>query len=45
MKSFFGMLFTLIVLLAVLGGGALLWYLSYSTEVTRKPVVPVRVDS
>lgn len=37
MKSFLGMLFTMIVLLVVLGGGALLWYLSYSTEVSRKP--------
>ncbi|HVJ45516.1 MAG TPA: hypothetical protein VM511_03955 [Luteolibacter sp.] len=36
MKSFLGMLFTMIVLLVVLGGGALLWYLSYSTEVTRR---------
>jgi multidrug resistance efflux pump len=39
MKSFLGMLFTMIVLLVVLGGGALLWYISYSTEVTRKPTV------
>lgn len=39
MKSFFGMLFTLLVLTAVIGGGALLWYLSSTTEVSRKPVV------
>jgi len=37
MKSFLAMFFTMIVLLVVLGGGAALWYLSYSTEVSRKP--------
>ena len=37
MKSFLGMLFTLLVLTAVIGGGALLWYLSKTTEFSRKP--------
>jgi flagellar basal body-associated protein FliL len=36
MKSFFGMLIVLIVLVAVVGGGALLWYLSDTAEFTRK---------
>lgn len=39
MKSFLGMLFTLIVLVAVIGGGAALWYLSSTTEFSRTPVV------
>ncbi|WAC21346.1 hypothetical protein OVA24_08100 [Luteolibacter sp. SL250] len=38
MKSFLGMLFTLIVLAAVIGGGAVLWYLSSSSGFSRKPV-------
>jgi len=38
MKSFLGMLFTLIVLAAVIGGGAVLWYLSSTTEFSRKPI-------
>jgi hypothetical protein len=38
MKSCLGLLFTLIVLIAVIGGGALLWYLSDTTEFSRKPV-------
>lgn len=37
-KSFLGMLFTLIVLAAVIGGGAVLWYLSSTAEFSRKPV-------
>ena len=37
MKSFLGMLFTLLVLTAVIGGGALLWYLSKTAEFSRKP--------
>jgi flagellar basal body-associated protein FliL len=36
MKSCFGMLLTLIVLLAVIISGATIWYLSSSAEFTRK---------
>jgi hypothetical protein len=36
MKSCFGMLLTLIVLLAVILSGATIWYLSNSAEFTRK---------
>ena len=36
MKSCLGLLFTLIVLIAVIGGGALLWYLSDNTEFSRR---------
>jgi flagellar basal body-associated protein FliL len=36
MKSCFGMLLTLIVLLAVIFSGATIWYLSNSAEFTRK---------
>lgn len=40
MKSFFGMLLVLIVLVAVIGGGALLWYLSDTAEYSRKDAPP-----
>lgn len=36
MKSCFGLLLVLLVLTAVIGGGALLWYLSDSAEFSRK---------
>jgi ABC-type transporter Mla subunit MlaD len=36
MKSCLGVLFTLLVLIAVIGGGAWLWYLSSTTQITRK---------
>jgi hypothetical protein len=39
MKSCLGFLMTLIILFGVIGSGALIWYLSYSSEITRKPVV------
>lgn len=42
MKSCLGVLFSLIVLAAIIGGSALLWYLSNTTEVTRKPLTIVR---
>ncbi len=34
MKSCLGMLFTILVLTAVIGGSALLWYLSHTAEIT-----------
>ena len=48
MKSCLGMLFTLIVLAAVISGGATLWYLSSTSEITRHapaaaaPELPIR---
>ena len=39
MKSCLGFLMTLIILFGVMGGGALIWYLSYSTEISKKPVL------
>jgi flagellar basal body-associated protein FliL len=47
MKSFFGMLLVLLVLVAVVGGGALLWYLSDTTEFSRKdaPTAPAAPSS
>jgi hypothetical protein len=36
MKSFFSLSFILLVFLTIFGTGGLLWYLSYSTEFTRK---------
>jgi len=36
MKSCFGLLIMLLVLVAVIGGGALLWYLSDTAEFSRK---------
>ncbi len=36
MKSCLGMLITLIILLAVIGSGAAIWYLSDTAEFTRK---------
>ena len=38
MKSCLGMLFTVLVLIAVIGSGAVLWYLSKTTEIERIPV-------
>jgi len=40
MKSCLGVLFTLFILLAVLGTGGLLWYLSDTAEFTRKTPAP-----
>jgi hypothetical protein len=40
MKSCLGVLFTLLVLVAVIGGGAALWYLSSTTQITRKTAAP-----
>jgi hypothetical protein len=40
MKSCLGVLFTLLVLIAVIGGGAWLWYLSSTTQITRQPLPP-----
>ena len=36
MKSCFGLLIMLLVLVAVIGGGAALWYLSETAEFSRK---------
>ncbi len=35
MKSCLGLLFALLVFVAVIGGGALIWYLSRSSEFSR----------
>jgi hypothetical protein len=35
MKSCLGLLITLLIFILVIGGGALIWYLSYSTEFSR----------
>lgn len=35
MKSCLGLIFVLLILIAVVGGGALLWYLSHTTEFSR----------
>ncbi len=46
MKSCLGILITFLVLVAVLGGSALLWYLSDTAEFSRKdqpvPAAPAR---
>jgi hypothetical protein len=36
MKSCLGLLFTLLVFTVVVGGGALIWYLSQTAEFSRK---------
>lgn len=36
MKSCLGLLITLLVFVIVIGGGGLIWYLSDTTEFTRK---------
>lgn len=38
MKSFFTLTFVLVIFIAVVGGGGLLWYLSYTTKFERKDV-------
>jgi hypothetical protein len=40
MKSCLGMLLALLLLVCVIGGGALLWYLSRTSEFTRKDAAP-----
>lgn len=46
MKSCLGLIFVLLILVAVVGSGALLWYLSHTAEFSRtdRPAVtaPVR---
>lgn len=37
MKSCFGLLIALVILVAVLGTGAAIWYLSDTAEFSRKP--------
>jgi hypothetical protein len=36
MKSCLGMIFIILVFVAVIGGGALIWYLSDTAEISRK---------
>ena len=40
MKSCLGLLFTLLVFTVVIGGGALIWYLSLSAEFSRTGAPP-----
>lgn len=40
MKFFFGAIFTLLVFTVVIGGGALIWYLSQTTELSRNEAMP-----
>ena len=40
MKSCLGLLFTVAVFTLVIGGGALIWYLSYSVEFSRTDQAP-----
>lgn len=44
MKSFLGLLITLIIFTLVIGGGGLIWYLSYASEFSRdaNPPLPPR---
>ena len=44
MKSCLGILIIFIALIAVLGGGALIWYLSDTSEFTRR-IPPAKVES
>ena len=44
MKSCFGILLIFITLVAVLGGGALIYYLSATAEFTRKASPPAAVS-
>jgi hypothetical protein len=37
MKSCLGIIIAFVIFVAVIGGGALLWYLSDTTEFSRKP--------
>ena len=40
MKSCFGLLILLFVIIGVIGGGGLIWYLSSNTEFTRADAAP-----
>jgi hypothetical protein len=40
MKFFLGSIFTLLVFTVVIGGGGLIWYLSETSELTRKEATP-----
>lgn len=42
MKSCFGLLVTLIILIAVIGTGAAIWYMSDTAEFSRKDLPAVR---
>lgn len=42
MKSCFGLLLALTILVAVIGTGAAIWYLSGTAEFSRKPVPSAR---
>ena len=43
MKSCLGMLLLLLAFVLVVGGAAVIWYLSYSAEFSRKDKLPPRV--
>lgn len=38
MKSCLGIILAVLIFVAVIGGGALIWYLSDTTEFSRKPL-------
>ena len=44
MKSCLGILLIFFTCIAVLGGGALIWYLSYTTEFSRKGAAPAKAS-
>lgn len=41
MKSFLGMLFTVVLFIVVVGGGSFIWYLSHTAEFSQKEVPDV----
>jgi hypothetical protein len=43
MKSCFGLLVVLLVFTLVIGGGGLIWYLSYSAEFSRNDAPPAAI--
>lgn len=45
MKSLLGLIFVLLVFVTVVGGGALLWYLSKNTEFSRKDAPPAAAEA
>ncbi len=45
MKSCLGLLVTLLVFTIVIGGGALIWYLSYSAEFSRAGKAPAAASA
>ncbi len=45
MKSCLGLLFVILVFTVVVGGGALIWYLSNSAEFSRKDAPPKAIPA